>query len=95
MMMMMIIFLKSEGQYLNKAVPGGLALDINTALCRKVKAIYFCLLNRGGHIAIRSVEEKRGDIINILVKWDVEIGCFLSLKWHRLLLTCERHTQQS
>ena len=56
-----------RGQNLNKAVPGVLALEINTALCRKVKAIYFFLLNRGGHIAIRSVEEKRGDIINILV----------------------------
>ena len=76
MMMMMIIFLKSEGQNLNKAVPGALALKVNTSLCKKVKAIYFCLLNRGGHVTIRIVEEERGDIINLLVKWVVEIWLF-------------------
>ena len=36
--------------------------------------------NRGGHVDIRSGEEERGDISNLLVKWDVEIGCVLSLQ---------------
>ena len=64
MMMMMIIFLKSEGQNLNKAVPGGLALKVNTSLCKKVKAIYFCLFNRGGRSVLSGLKSFKNVRLN-------------------------------